>query len=65
MKFKKMKPPKNISHEISGTKLALEIGSESTTAMITVGFSTHKIGPRKAIQMARWLERYAKWSSYQ
>lgn len=58
MKFKKAKRPKTLK---LGESEYFTINDNDACAYLRVGYP--KVGPRQAIKMARWLERYAKWSS--
>lgn len=43
-------------------KLSLQVG-EGSVARVDFGAINREIGPRSAMRMAKWLIRYAKWSS--
>jgi len=59
MKFRKMrKPPKIIINNESGGDLRI---SRNGTAEFHSSYFA--VGPREAVRIARWLVRYAKWSS--
>lgn len=58
MKFKKSKKPKTLK---LGENEYFTISDNDACAYLRVSYP--KVGPRQAIKMARWLERYAKWSS--
>lgn len=55
--FKKVKKPKKL---MINDRHFLEVDAEGC-AHASIGYPA--VGPRTAIKMARWLERYAKWSS--
>lgn len=59
MKFNSVKMPKAIT---IAQKFSVHVNQEGE-AQFRVGFGEYTVGPRAAIVIARWLIRYARWSS--